>query len=58
MKTKYMVLAAIAGLTAAVCFMIFRSGKKGTKAHEDIKKQTAYAEKHIRDVMNKSKLAL
>ena len=58
MKSKYLVLTGIAGLTAAVCYLSFRRGKKGSRAHENIKKQNALAEKHIRSVMNKSRLAL
>ena len=58
MKTKYLVLTGIAGLAVAACYLIFNRGNKGTRAHENIKKQTAFAEKHIRGVMNKSKLAL
>ena len=58
MKTKYLVLAGIAGLTTAVFYLGFGRRKKGTRAHENIKKQNAFAEKHIRGVMNKSKMAL
>ena len=58
MKTKYLILTGIAGLTVTAYYLIFNRGKKGTREHENIKKQTALAEKHIRGVMNKSKLAL
>jgi hypothetical protein len=57
MKTKFLALAAFAGLAVTSYYLLFKRGKKGTRAHENIKKQTALAEKHIRGVMNKSKLA-
>lgn len=58
MKTKYFVLAGIAGFVAAVWFFSYHRGIIGIKSNENTKKQTGKAEKHIRGTMNKSKLAL
>ena len=40
MKTKYLILTGIAGLTVTAYYLIFNRGKKGTREHENIKKQT------------------
>jgi hypothetical protein len=58
MKTKYWVLAGLVGLTTAIYFFRFRNKIKGISSYENIKKQTAYGEKHIRGIMKKSKQAI
>ncbi|HEY2349129.1 MAG TPA: hypothetical protein VGH64_08945 [Puia sp.] len=60
MKRKYLVIAGIglAWVTAAVFFFRYRNRLSGSKSKGKADKKTADGEKHIRNVMKKSKLAL
>jgi hypothetical protein len=58
MKIKFLALTGLAGLAVAVYYFKLRHKTKGISTYENIKKQTANGERHIRDVMKKSKLAL
>jgi len=59
MKTKYWAFAGLAAcLATTIYYFRSRLKRKGVRTYENIKKQTAYGEKHIRGVMKKSKHAL
>jgi Na+/melibiose symporter-like transporter len=56
MKTKYLAFAGIISIAAIFCFFKLRQRSNKTKQTPAHKK--AKAEKHIRDIMKKSKLAV
>jgi hypothetical protein len=59
MKTKYWAFAGLAaGLATAIYYFRSRLKVKGVSSYENIKKQTSYAEKHLRGVMKKAKHAV
>ena len=57
MKTKYLILAGIVGLIAVAIYFRSRPRTEHISTYENLRKQTARAEKHIRGVMKKSKSA-
>ena len=58
MKTKYLVVAGLAGIGAVVYYFRFRNRLKGINTYENLKKRTASGEKHLRGIMKKSKQIL
>jgi hypothetical protein len=56
MKTKYLALAGLVGIAAVLYFLKFRNRSKMTKQPGTPIRPNA--EKHIRDIMKKSKLAV
>jgi len=55
MKTKYVILAGIAGLIAVAVYLRSRPRTDHVSTYENLRKQSAKAEKHIRGIMKKSK---
>ena len=55
MKTKYLVVAGVAAIAAVVYYFRFRNRLTDISTYENLKKRTAYGEKHIRGIMKKSK---
>jgi hypothetical protein len=55
MKTIYFAIAGLEGLAAAVCYFRFGNRSKGISTYENMKKRTAYGEKHIRGIIKKSR---
>ena len=58
MKTRFWVIAGLAGLATAIYYFGFRRKTKAIRKYENIKKQIVYGEKHLRDIMKKSKHVL
>ena len=58
MKTRLWVITGLAGLATAIYYSRFRRKTKAVRKYQNLKKQIVYGEKHLRDIMKKSKHVL